>query len=106
MIKFWNKLKTRWEVESNIQALLIILVFAATGMSAVQVRKFLVPFIGLDEITNGWIRIPIVILMVFACYQVLLLFYGFLFGQFKFFWKFEKRFLKRLGINLDKGESN
>jgi hypothetical protein len=34
--------------------------------------------------------------LILPVYNVLLLFYGAIFGQFRFFWDFEKRFFNRL----------
>lgn len=36
--------------------------------------------------------------MVFPVYQVLLVCYGWIFGQFQFFWQFEKNMLSRIGF--------
>ncbi len=38
------------------------------------------------------------LLMIFPVYQVLLVAYGWLFGQFRFFWQFEKNMLSRMGF--------
>jgi hypothetical protein len=38
------------------------------------------------------------IMVVFPAYQLLLLCFGTIFFQFKFFWEFEKKILKRLGF--------
>ena len=35
-------------------------------------------------------------ILILPVYNILLLFYGFVFGQFHFFWKFEKRMLSRM----------
>jgi hypothetical protein len=35
-------------------------------------------------------------ILILPVYNVFLLFYGFVFGQFKFFWEFEKKFFKRI----------
>ncbi len=35
-------------------------------------------------------------ILILPVYNVFLLIYGALFGQFKFFWEFEKRFFKRM----------
>jgi len=35
-------------------------------------------------------------IFILPIYNIFLLFYGFLFGQFHFFWTFEKRLLKRV----------
>ena len=37
----------------------------------------------------------------FVAYQFLLLGYGWIFGQFDFFWKMEKKILRRFGIKID-----
>ena len=56
-------------------------------------------FIGLSkESVNPWIFTPLRLIIVFPVYQVLILIIGFLFGQFKFFWAFEKKMLVRLGF--------
>ncbi|MBH76402.1 MAG: diacylglyceryl transferase, partial [Flavobacteriales bacterium] len=41
---------------------------------------------------------PLRILIIFIAYQFTLLIVAFLFGQFDFFWKQEKKILKRLGF--------
>jgi hypothetical protein len=48
-----------------------------------------------------WI-IFVVVSLIF--YQILLVFWGFVLGQFTFFWNFEKKMLRRFGLGrfLDK----
>jgi hypothetical protein len=50
--------------------------------------------------TSAWIFWPVRVLIVFPIYQVLLVAMGWVFGQFHFFWDFEKKMLSRFGINL------
>jgi hypothetical protein len=38
--------------------------------------------------------------LIFPLYQVLLVLIGALFGQFSFFWGFEKKMLRRFGLKL------
>jgi len=38
-----------------------------------------------------WLKVIIWLAMVFPTYQAFLLIYGFIFGQFKFFWAKEKK---------------
>lgn len=52
---------------------------------------------GVTEATPAWLRIAIWLMMVFPTYQVFLLIYGFLFGQFTFFWNKEKAMFRILG---------
>jgi hypothetical protein len=45
--------------------------------------------------------------LIFPFYQVLLVFFGFIFGEFAFFWNFEKKMLRamKLGFIVDAIES-
>ncbi|MDX2189153.1 MAG: DUF6787 family protein [Bacteroidota bacterium] len=92
-----SKLEERWEVKGWWQITLIFIVFAITGSSSVFVGKYIMYYLGITPDTNPWIRIPVRIIMVFVVYQILLIWIGFLFGQFKFFWNFEQKMYKRIG---------
>jgi hypothetical protein len=94
-----EKLKKRWEISSNWALLAIFIVFAINGSFAAWVAKPVTSLIGLSqETTNGWIYWPLRILIVFPIYQLTLPLVGWLFGQFKFFWNFEKKMLSRMGF--------
>jgi len=96
-----NKLKERWGITSNFQVIVIFIVFAITGYSSLFIAKPILELIGLhQETTNPWIYRPLRILLIFPFYQVLIVFYGWLFGQFKFFWEFEKKMLDKLGLKF------
>lgn len=94
--KFIQKLKARWNLGSSVQVILVLLVFACTGISVMFLKDPLYKLVGIDEQTSAWIRIPFFIIAILPAYQVILLFYGFLFGQFSFFWNFEKRMFSRI----------
>ncbi|MFN0048227.1 MAG: DUF6787 family protein [Cytophagales bacterium] len=89
-------LEKRWEIVGWWQIATIFVVFAITGTSSMFVGRFLMNIIGITPETNGWIRIPVRIISVFFVYQILLIWIGFLFGQFTFFWKFEKKMWSRI----------
>jgi hypothetical protein len=102
-----EKLKQRWGIDSNFQIIIIFIVFAITGSSSVYVAKPFLNLIGLKRevfpdgiwwggLVYGFLRL----IIIFPIYQVLLVFFGWLFGQFKFFWAFEKKMLKRLGLGF------
>jgi len=94
-----KKLKEKWGIRSNFQLLIIFLVFSVTGSLSLWVAKPLLDFIGLDKTTlSSWVFWPIRILIIFPIYQILIVLVGALFGQFKFFWNFEKKMLYRLGF--------
>ena len=94
-----KKLKGKWGITSNFQLIIIFFVFSVTGSLSLWVAKPLLDFIGLDKATlSPWIFWPIRILIIFPIYQILIVIIGALFGQFRFFWNFEKKMLVRLGF--------
>lgn len=98
-----KKLKERWGVTSNWQLTVIFVVFAITGSTAAWMSKPFTNYIGLTKETLGVFYLPIRLIAIFPIYQVLLVLIGFIFGQFEFFWNFEKKMLRsmRLGFIPD-----
>lgn len=90
-----NKLQDRWNLKNGMQVIIVLIVFACTGFTVMflkpPVQSF---FLGEGERTI-WFSICYWIL-IFPVYNVFLLFYGFVFGQFHFFWQFEKRMFRRM----------
>jgi hypothetical protein len=95
--KWIDHLQQRWGVNSAWQVFIILVVFACTGLTVMAIKQPIFNWLGVGEQTPGWLRAVIYILTVLPAYQVLLLAYGFLFGQFTFFWNFEKRLFGRIG---------
>lgn len=101
---YFNRLKDKWAVESNLQLVIIFVVFAITGSSSVKIAKPLLELMGVEmsafeNIFLGNVLYWLLrILIVFPIYQILLLFFGTIFFQFKFFWNFEKKILSRMGF--------
>ena len=96
-----ERLKKKWGIKSNFQILVILVVFAINGSFAAWVAKPITNFIGIDQQNlSPLIFWPVRILLIFPIYQVTLPIVGFAFGQFKFFWEFEKKFLKRIGFGF------
>lgn len=94
-----NKLKERWGIESNFQIAIIFIVFAITGSTASYIGKPILGFLNITPDTfNTILYWTIRILILFIMYQFLLVFFGWLFGQHKFFWNFEKKMLSRFGL--------
>jgi hypothetical protein len=92
-------LKEKWNLKSNFQLAIILVVFAITGSSSLYISKPLLEFLSIStESMNSlpyWILRFLVVTIV---YQFVLLIVAFLFGQFKWFLDFEKKILKRLGL--------
>jgi len=94
-----KKLKERWGISSNWQVVVIFIVFGITGSTSAKIAGPIVEFLGItQENTSGWIYWPVRILLIFPVYQVLLIIFGWIFGQFQFFWAFENKMLRRLGF--------
>jgi hypothetical protein len=93
-------LKKRWKIDSNFQLVLIFIVFAITGSTSAWLSKPVCFWLGIMEEDFGYWYTPLRLLIIFPLYQVLLVFIGFLLGQFKFFWAFEKKMLKRMGLGF------
>lgn len=101
-----NKLKQKWGIESNFQLIIIFIVFAITGSASVYVARPFLALIGLDQANfpdawwSGIVYWSMRILIIFPIYQILLVCFGWLFGQFQFFWAFEKKMLQRMGLGF------
>ena len=96
-----EKLKQRWGITSNFQLVMIFVVFAATGSTSAYLSKPVLGWMGITKASMSlWLYYPLYIVLIFPIYQVLLVFFGFIFAQFDFFWAFEKKMLKRLGLGF------
>jgi hypothetical protein len=93
-------LKQRWGLTSNFQLTLIIIVFAITGSASAWLSKPVCLWLGIIKEDLGFWFTPIRLILIFPIYQVLLVAIGFLFGQFKFFWAFEKKMLRGMGLGF------
>jgi hypothetical protein len=90
-----EKLKLRWNIKSNFQVIIILTVFAITGSTTVFFKKLIFDLINITPETHLLIKIPVYILVILMVYNLLLLVVGFVFGQFRFFLEFEKKFFSR-----------
>ncbi len=97
----FKRLKKKWEVESNLQLILIFIVFSISGSGALLVRKLVFHLVDYTPDWPFWLTAIVYILTIVPAYQIMLMIFGTLFGQFTFFWKFEKKLLRRFGIKLD-----
>ena len=90
-----DALKTKWKLQGLWQVIVVLIVFACTGITVFLIKKPLLHFLA-GEKGNSLLASVLYYLFILPIYNVLLLVYGFIFGQFKFFWEFEKRFFNRL----------
>jgi ABC-type multidrug transport system permease subunit len=97
----FEKLKAKWKV-SNIQLVLILCTFAVTGSLTAYISKAITSWLGMNEETWWlWKLLVRLVILVFG-YQVIILIVSFFFGQFRFFWNYEKKILRWFGLFRNK----
>jgi formyltetrahydrofolate-dependent phosphoribosylglycinamide formyltransferase len=92
-----NKLQQKWNV-SSLQLLLILCTFAVTGTTTAVISRYITGWVGFNETTFWLWKLLLRIFMLVFGYQFILLIVAFFFGQFPFFWNYEKKILRRMGI--------
>lgn len=85
MKKLFNYLQNKWHIQSPFALGVIILVFAITGSSSMWVSNFVVDSLGDWLPEQPLLRLLAKFILITPIYMVLLLFFGFLSGQFTFF---------------------
>ena len=91
-----NRLKKLFKTESIYQLFIVFLVFALSGSLSVVASKPIIDFFQIEKYLESYLlELIIRILIIFPIYQVILLFVGTVFGQFKYFWNFQKHFFKK-----------
>lgn len=89
-----EKLKNRWKLKSLGQVVVVLIVFACTGFTILFIKRPLLTWLA-GEQGNSTLGSVLYYIFILPLYNVVLLGYGFLFGQFRFFWEFEQRFMER-----------
>lgn len=98
-----NNLKKRWNITSNFQLLIIFIVFAINGSLSARISKYLMDYIGIDEGMAWYFYYPILLILVLPLYPFMLMAFGYLFGQSKFFTPFSTKMIRqmKLGFIID-----
>lgn len=91
-----DRLQAKWKLKSTKQVLIVLLVFACTGFTVLFLKRPISAYFTPEgETPSQWFSI-IYYILILPVYNLILLGYGFLFGQFHFFWEFEKRMFGRI----------
>ena len=85
-----NRLKTKWGITSTGQVIAILITFSLAGLSITQIRPLVWTLFGFTDETSMWIKVPTYVIMIFPTYQIMLMVFGTVLGQFHFFWAKEK----------------
>ena len=89
-----QKLQTKWGLQSVWQVIIVLIVFSCTGFTVLLIKKPIIAFFTENGQQTGWFTF-FYYLLILPIYNVILLIYGFLFGQFEFFWNYEKKMINR-----------
>jgi hypothetical protein len=94
-----KKLESKWIVNQRWELIRIFIVFAITGSSSVYVGRPIIKWMGItpENLHPLFYWILFITISLFF-YQVLLVLFGWIFGQFQFFWNFEKKMIRRFGL--------
>ena len=83
-LSVFDRMKARWGV-GFWGLVAILLAFSLAGMTTLQLKGFVMAFI-MPATAPGWLQWAVYLVVMLPIYQVLLLGYGTLLGQFDFFW--------------------
>jgi hypothetical protein len=103
-LPFWQYLQQRWALQSAWQVPVILLVFACTGFSVMALKRPVFEWLGITKESAWWLK-ACGYTFTLTAYQGILLAYGALFGQFRFFWNFEKKMFGRIATLFGKKNS-
>ena len=95
----FKKLEKKWILTYKWEMIRVFMVFAVTGSSSVFVGKPIIKLLGITkENLSPALYWVLYIFIGIVFYQILLVVIGWIFGQFDFFWNFEKKMLRRFGL--------
>lgn len=90
----FERLKQKWKVGEK-QLIIILCVFAITGTTTAYMTRQITRWLELTS-SSPWYWILKATVLIFG-YQVLILLISIPFGQFNFFWNYEKKILRWFG---------
>ena len=92
-----EKIRSFFKVESNYQLFIINLVFAITGTSSLFVADYILDMLLVtQENYDNYLYWITRIILILPIYQILLIIFGILFGEFSYFWRMEKKTLNKI----------
>jgi len=98
MKEYYKNFKLKYNIATDWDAILIIIVFSITGSLSVKLARPILEWLGVTQDTmSPWFYWPLRILIIFPVYQILQIAVGTTLGQFNFFWQFQKKMFKPFG---------
>ena len=94
-----QNLINKFNAKSKLHLFIIFLVFGLSGSFSLWISAPILSALDLKNILNNYpLYIFFRVLIIIPIYQLILIIIAILFGEFDYFWRFEKKFLKRMKI--------
>ena len=94
-----QKIINKFHAKSFKHLIIIFLVFALSGSASLLMSSSILTAINLKELINFYpLYLLVRIILLIPIYQLVLIIIATLFGEFRYFWNFEKKFFKRLRL--------
>ena len=98
-----ERMRRRWGV-GPVGVVAILAAFALAGMTTLWVKEPVMGYL-LPSIAPGWLQWAIYLVIMLPIYQLLLLAYGALLGQFDFFWSKLRAVSRLIGRGVARASS-
>jgi hypothetical protein len=99
-MRYFNNFKKKWNIKSNWQLLRVMIVFAMAGQSILFVMPLLRNYFGIPSDIFWLWKVLFFIFVSFPIYQILLIIWSLVLGEFRFFTLFLTQTLKKTAIFL------
>ena len=94
-----DTLVKKFEANSVHHLIIIFIIFALSGSGSIFISSPILTILSLEQLISFYpLYLFVRIILIVPIYQLLLISVASLFGQFNYFWKFEKKFLQRIKI--------
>ena len=89
----------KFNAKSKVHLFVIFFVFGLSGSFSLWISSPVMAALDLKNILNNYpLYIFFRVLIIIPIYQLILIVIASLFGEFEYFWKFEKKILRRIKI--------
>ena len=89
----------KFKAKSKVHLLVIFIIFGLSGSFSLWISSHIMSALDLKNILNNYpLYIFLRFLIIIPIYQLILIVIATIFGEFNYFWRFEKQFLKRMKI--------
>ncbi len=89
----------KFKAKSKFHLFVIFLVFGLSGTFSLWISFPILSALDLKNMLNNYpLYIFLRVLIIIPIYQLILIVIASLFGEFEYFWKFEKKILRRIKI--------